>query len=470
MKIIFGTDGWRGILDSEVNEASIELVAQAFADYSLQKSASPKIAVAFDGRKNSKFFAEIFSQVLSGNSILVHLSDSIIPTPVLSFYVKKNNFSSGVMITASHNPAGYNGIKFKAAYGGPFFTEDTLRVEQLLGKDAVKKNQLNIELKNFILPYEERLAKLIDFSSIKNSKCIPLIDSMGGAGANLIQNILRRHDISAETIYAPPSETFYNRFAEPIEKNLFPLKEKLQHEHYSIGIANDGDADRIGLMDETGKWIGAQETILMIADYLFTQKKFNGDIVKTSSVTDKLKLFFENESRSVIDAQVGFKYIAEEMLNGNVTFGCEESGGFGYGFHIPERDGIFSAFLFLEMLAALGCDRMSQLTSMMNEKFGDIHYSRIDVENNSADRLNKLEMLFKESLQNISGLKVNDSKYFLSSRGIINGLKYYLEGGSRWLLIRVSETEPMVRFYAEGDSDGETNNLINEGTKIFQTI
>lgn len=469
MKIIFGTDGWRGLLDSEVNESSIELVAQAFADYSLQQNASPKIAVAFDGRKNSKLFAEIFSQVLSGNSILVHLSDSITPTPALSFYVKKNNFSSGVMITASHNPAKYNGIKFKAEYGGPFFTEQTLRVEELLGKYSIKKNKLNIYEVNFFSHYEDEITRLINFGLIKNLKISPLVDSMGGAGSNLIQNILRHNDIPAETIYAPPSETFYNRFAEPIEKNLFPLKEALHRGQYCIGIANDGDADRIGLMNETGKWIGAQETILMIADYLFTQKKFYGDIVKTSSVTNKLKLFFENETRRVIDAQVGFKYIAEEMLKSNVTFGCEESGGFGYGFHIPERDGIFTAFLFLEMLAAHGFERMSQLSSAMKEKYGDIYYSRLDVENHSADSLNKLEAIFKDRLHNISGWKINDVKYFLSSRGTINGLKFYLEGGSRWLLIRVSETEPIVRFYAEANNEHEVKLLLNDGKRIFIT-
>lgn len=470
MKIIFGTDGWRGLLDSEVNEANITLVAQAFADYSLTKKSNASIAVAYDGRKYSKLFAEIFSEVLSGNNILVHLSDSVVPTPLLSFYVKKNNFDSGVMITASHNPSRYNGVKFKANYGGPFFTEDTIEVEKLIGKTECKNNKLNIEVKNFKSLYMNNLERLIDFSLIAKNRKPLLIDSMGGAGAFFIEEILGRKNISAKTIFAPPSETFYNRSAEPIEKNLFPLKDALVDGEYTFGVANDGDADRIGLMDEKGNWIGAQETILLLADYIFTKKNINGNIVKTSSVTDKLKRYFENETRKVFDVQVGFKYITEEMIKGNVAFGCEESGGFGYGFHIPERDGIFSAFLFMEMLATYECDNFSSMISLLKNKYGEIFYARIDVDNHSENKLDNLEKILHANRSELGNWQIRDTKHFLNSRGKINGVKYYLEGGSSWLLIRVSETEPTVRFYAEGNSDHEVKNLLIEGQKLFQTL
>lgn len=170
MKIIFGTDGWRGLLNSEINEETIALVAQAFADYNLQKFSQPSIAIGFDGRRNSEKFAKIFAETLSGNNIKVFLSDRIIPTPALSLYVKHNNLNSGVMITASHNPPEYNGVKFKAHYGGPFLTEETLKVEELIGKSSIRKNTDKIEKTNFLLPYVEKVEKLIDFDLIRRSR------------------------------------------------------------------------------------------------------------------------------------------------------------------------------------------------------------------------------------------------------------------------------------------------------------
>ncbi len=331
MKIIFGTDGWRGLLDSEINEVSVALVAQAFADYNLQKFSQPAIAIGFDGRRNSEKFAKIFAETLSGNNIKVFLSDRIIPTPVLSFFVKYNNLNSGVMITASHNPPEYNGVKFKADYGGPFLTEETLKVEELIGKSSIRKNTDKIEKTNFLLPYVEKVEKLIDFDLIRRSRLNILIDSMGGSGSDYLERILLAHNIPAKTIFSPSDENFYGRLAEPIEKNLGPLKKELKGNDYSLGLATDGDADRCGVMLDNGEWLSAQETILLLTDFIVNIKKLKGSIVKTASVTDKLKTLFESKQRKIYDVQVGFKYITEVMIDKKVAFGCEESGGFGYG-------------------------------------------------------------------------------------------------------------------------------------------
>jgi len=467
MKIIFGTDGWRGLLDSEINEETVSLVAQAFADYNLQKYSAPETAIGFDGRRNSEKFAKIFAKILSGNNIKVYLSDRTIPTPVLSFFVKHNNLNSGVMITASHNPPEYNGVKFKANYGGPFLTEETLKVEELIGKSSVRKNLDYVESSNFLFPYVTEIEKLINFEVIRRSRLNILIDSMGGSGSDYLERILLAHNIPVKTIFTPPDENFYGRLAEPIEKNLEPLKQELKENDYSLGLATDGDADRCGVMLDNGEWVSAQETILLLADYVINKKQYKGNIVKTSSVTDKLRTLFENESRKVIDVQVGFKYITEEMIKSQTAFGCEESGGFGYSIHIPERDGILSALFMIEMLAESGYQKLSELVNQKRKEFGEIFYTRVDLKYEKDDRANKLPKLFKDNVQKINNYNVKNVKTFSSSREIINGIKFILESHNRWLLIRSSETEPIIRIYAEGQSDDEVKELLEFGKELF---
>ncbi|HSL88808.1 MAG TPA: hypothetical protein VK870_05885 [Ignavibacteriaceae bacterium] len=467
MKIVFGTDGWRGLLDSEVNEETISIVAQAFADYNLQHSLNPRVAIGYDGRKYSGHFAKLFAEILSGNNIKVFLSDRIIPTPVLSFFVKHNNLNSGVMITASHNPPEYNGVKFKADYGGPLLTEETLKIEELLANSPIKKNKTNIEQTNLLLPYFEQLEKLIDFEFIRTSRLKILIDSMGGSGGDFLERILLAHNIPAQTIYYPPDEKFYGRLAEPIEKNLKPLSDELKESDYSIGLATDGDADRCGVMNDNGEWLSAQETILLLTDFIANTKKLKGHIVKTASVTDKLRTLFESEQRKIYDVQVGFKYITEVMLSNNVAFGCEESGGFGYGFHMPERDGMLSSLLMIEMLAHTGYDKLSDFVNHKRKEFGKIFYDRIDLKYEKPDRNGLLPNLYKIFIDNIGGFRVIDMKSFNSSRDVMNGLKLILEGDNRWLLIRSSETEPILRIYAEGQSNEEVKRLLDYGKSIL---
>jgi len=468
MKIFFGTDGWRGILNEEINFESVALVAQAFADYlTIKKPHQLKAAVGFDGRKYSAEFAELFAEVLSGNGIETFLSDSVCPTPALSYFVKENILAAGVMITASHNPAKYNGIKFKADYGGPFLTEETLEVEKLLGRSAIKKNSDLIKRISLIPPYVEQLEEYIHFKSIREAKLLPCIDSMSGAGQTLLCDLLKKHGCSSKTIYGEPREDFSGRNAEPIEKNLRPLSEELQSGGYCFGIATDGDADRVGIMLETGEWLSAQETILLLSDYLITKKGLSGHIVKTSSVTDKVKNAFERNGRKVFDVQVGFKYICEKMITEEIAFGCEESGGYGYQAHMPERDGILSALLMLEMLARSGFSKLSEYAAIKRNEYGIIYYDRIDYTYEKENRIELLPQLYKNNLRKIAGFKVTDTAAFLSSRGIVNGLKYYLEGTSRWLLLRASETEPLVRVYAEGQSSEEVKQLLNTGISFF---
>jgi phosphomannomutase len=468
MEIIFGTDGWRALLESEMNNTTVALAAQAFADYCAGNYNNKIIAIGFDGRKYSDKFASLFASVLSGNGIKAFLSEAITTTPSLSYYVKAHSLDAGVMITASHNPPQYNGVKFKASYGGPFLTEETHKVEELLGKSAVRQSSDNIQPVNMTAEYIEQIKRIIDFDVIKSSGVSILADSMAGAGAEIIESICNEFGIPCDTIFGCPASDFDGRLAEPIEKNLIPLRKELQSKKcYSLGVATDGDADRLGVLLDNGNWLSAQYTILLLADYLINTKKWKGNLVKTSSVTNKLKAFFESDNRNVYDVQVGFKYICEKMISDNIAFGCEESGGYGYQGHIPERDGILSAFLMAEMLANSGVTRLSEYFAIKEKEFGQIYYDRIDFEYKGNDRTEILPDLYSNPPAEINNFPVENISKFFSSRGIINGLKFTLKGKTRWLLLRSSETEPLVRIYAEGESSDEVKNFLNTGIKII---
>ncbi len=469
-KISFGTDGWRGLLAKEVNLESIQRVAQAFSVFIKKNGTSSRVAVGFDGRRSSAKLAKTFSEVLSGNGIDVLLSDKVVPTPYVSFATKKNSCDAGVMITASHNPPNYNGIKFKTTTGSPFLTNQTKEVESLLDVHDIKTSNDRISVVEFATDYLNQLGRLIDFELIKASGLKILVDSMSGAGGTLIEDILKPHGVEVTTIFGTPNEDFSGRLAEPILKNLAPLSEILHAGDYSLGLATDGDADRLGVMTNAGEFMNIQETIIFLANYIKNTRKIQGPVIKTASVTDKLidsKIFGNTQ---VIDVQVGFKYVAEAMIENRAAFGAEESGGFGFKDHIPERDGIFAALLFIEMLAVSGFKKLDEFIDHKRKTFGVIFYDRIDFKCNDEKRFMSLDLLARNLPAKISAYQVLSSQSYQGCDGQINGLKIWLDGNPRWLLLRVSETEPMVRVYAEGQSNEEVSALLKEGKALFEKL
>ena len=246
-----------------------------------------------------------------------------------------------------------------------------------------------------------------------------------------------------------------------------PLGDELMQGEYSLGIATDGDADRVALVDESGRYISSQLLILLLAEYIIDQKKISGPIIKTSSVTDKLVYYFGSNEREVIDVQVGFKYVSEKMQEYNASFGCEESGGYGLKGHIPERDGILFSFIILEMLAASGLKKISEYIGRKSERFETVFYDRIDLDYPYDNRLDLLQMISMGEGDRILDLNIEGINKFYSSRGEVNGLKLRLCGKSRWILIRISETEPIVRIYAEGDREIEVKQLLQQGLKLI---
>lgn len=464
-KIVFGTDGWRGLMGKEFNEDSVALVASAFGEYLLKKTKNPSCIIGYDGRSGSKEFANLFNVVLEGLGVRSEMLSKVTPTPVISYLTRWFNYTGGVMITASHNPPEYNGIKFKANYGGPFMSDETRKVESFISNTYFCACISRLTDNEW--PYYLQIRSSIDFEAIYDAGIKPLIDSMGGAGETHIQNILQNNGIFSDTIFGKIDTDFYGRYAEPIEKNLKPLSDALKKsDEYCCGFATDGDADRLGVMMENGEWLSAQETILYLTDYVINVRKEEGCIIKTSSVTDKVNAL-ASDKHPLYEVQVGFKYICEQMLKTWAAIGCEESGGFGYSMHMPERDGIFSGLLFLEMLAKSGYKKLTKFVKAKRKEFGEIFYKRIDYKFEHPDRTSILPMLYEKKITKFAGVEVQDIEAFNSSRGIINGLKLRLKGSCRWLLLRASETEPLMRIYAEGHNDEEVDKFLNEGIKLI---
>ncbi len=464
-KIVFGTDGWRGLLGEELNDHNIQRVANALVKYLQLKATTQRVAIGYDGRKNSDVFALLFAMILKENGFEVLLSDRVIPTPVVSFTCIHRKCDVGVMITASHNPPQYNGIKFKAANGSPFATEETALVESFITDSLPAMHEASISLVDLTDDYLRHVESLIDFNAIRSSGITPAIDSMAGAGGLILETLLEKHGIKSRTIFATPEHDFAGRLAEPVERNLQPLASLLMQEDFSLGLATDGDADRLGIMTDQGKWMNVQETILYLAQYYKGKRGIHGPLVKTASVTDRMLQLFPHEE--VADVQVGFKYVAESMIEKHASFGAEESGGFGFREHLPERDGIFSALIFLEMLAKSGHTNLESFMAEKRKELGEIFYDRIDRENNQPQRHNILPQRAEKPPAEIGGFAVATIQSYTNSRGLINGLKFRLEGNPRWLLLRVSETEPIVRIYAEGQNKEEVIKLLEAGQKIL---
>ncbi|MFA5832676.1 MAG: phosphoglucomutase [Bacteroidota bacterium] len=471
--IKFGNDGWRALVGEHFNEENLFRVAEAFVRYLQSENLSSKpVAVGFDGRVLSRQYAELFASILSAHNIKAILSENIVPTPILSFSVKHHHCGAGIVLTASHNPPSYNGVKFKAEYGGPFTVEETRKVAAFLRDESEKLHTTeNISRKNFYPDYFEHLTSVIDFTLLReyalNPKNNPsvMIDSMGGAGQTILEDILVGLGWRAQTIFGSPEPNFYDRCPEPIEKNLEPLFYNVSVTDAIIGIATDGDADRCAISFPDGKWVSVQQTILLLLWHVYHYKNLRGAVIKSVPVTDKVRMLAERWNLPFFDVNVSFQNITDIMMKTDFLIGVEESAGFGIKGHLPERDGILSGLLFCELLAMSG-KSLYELWEEVKGIVGELHYKRIDI---AAGSSNREEMLHhcehfhpSKNLEEFFIEKVRK----LYDKEILNGIKF-LFGDSRWLLIRASQTEPIVRIYAEGRTEDELLRLLEEGKKLI---
>jgi len=470
-RIIFGTDGWRGVIAQDFTFDNVKVVAQAIADYLKAKGLGQKsLIVGYDTRFLSDMFARSLAEVAASNDIPVLLASKPSPTPIISFTVKHRKAGGGVIITASHNPSIYSGIKFKAEYGGSALTQITKEIESLLYKSPVKhdeeKAKQYVREDDFEADYFEKIRSLVDLRVIGKAGFKIVVDAMHGAGDRIFERLLAAEKCRLKNIRFRPDPTFGGVKPEPITQNLQPLIDTVVEWSADIGLATDGDADRFGLITPKGQFVSPHEAFALLILHLHQNKGWSGGVVKTASVCNIVSRVAEKLRLPVYETAVGFKNICELMLKEDILIGGEESGGAGFKNHAPERDGILASLFILEMMAMEG-KSIDDLLRELKDEFGGVHYDRIDLPYEQPNRMELVLDLESNPPRQVCSLKVERISTY---RGVevVNGIKFHFADQRSWLLIRASETEPIMRIYAEATSDDMVQRLLREGQQLLK--
>ncbi|MGD0354215.1 MAG: phosphoglucomutase/phosphomannomutase family protein [Dehalococcoidia bacterium] len=469
--IKFGTDGWRAVIAEDFTFGNVRACAQGVADFLKTAGTGSKgLVIGYDTRFASEDFAAAAAEVIAGNGIKVILLSKAAPTPVTSYTLTNLKAAGGIMITASHNPASYNGFKYKVETGSSAPTE-VISVIEKGANEAVTSGKINrVELKDAIKKksvafhdpyhaYAKHLGKLIDLEALRQRKLQIVADSMFGAGIGYFKSLLEGGQIDIHEINRVRNPLFPGIQPEPISKNLGKLARHVIRDNAAVGLATDGDADRIGMVDENGRYRNTQEVFALLAMYFLDVRKERGAIVKTLTSTDMLYKIGELYKVPVFETQVGFKYVAPIMIAENALLGGEESGGYAFRGHIPERDGMLAGLFLLDYIARTG-KSPSQLLADLYKKVGPHYYDRVDV--HLTEESSQKARAAMASLGEID--KIGQQKVVNLNK--IDGFRYKLEDGA-WLLIRFSGTEPLIRIYAESSSAEEVQKLIQDGQKIL---
>ncbi len=469
--IKFGTDGWRGIIGEDFTFDNVRICAQGVANY-LKKTGSSEggVVIGYDTRFASAEFAKAAAEVLAGNKIKALLCSKPTPTPVTSYAVVETKAAFGIMITASHNPALYNGFKCKNKYGTSTFrgvydeiekevaSVSLKNLKRLLMAEAVEKGL--IDYCDPIPAYFKHIEmeRLVDLQFLRQSQLKVIVDSMYGAGAGFLSTLLQGGKIQVTEINKEHNPLFPGIQPEPIAKNLVKLAELVKEQKADVGIANDGDADRIGIIDEKGDFINPQQVFALLTLYFLEVRGERGPIVKTVSSTDMLYRLGELFNVSVYETAVGFPFVAEKMLGINALVGGEESGGFAYIRHLPERDGILAGLYFLDFMLKTG-KTPSQLVEYLYSKVGPHYYDRFDFSfpiEQHREISDRVRHLSPKSIAGSNVMKIDTT----------DGARFILTDNS-WLLIRVSGTEPLVRLYAESDTLERVREILGSGKNLL---
>ena len=459
--IKFGTDGWRGIIAWDFTFDNVYLLAQAMADYIngnapvLDNGKMPKIFVGYDRRYMSDRFAADIASIFRSNKIDVILSDRPVSTPVAAC-LTLNKCWMAIMVTASHNPAHFNGIKIKIA-GRSAPARITKDIEGLIGQNSVLKLYgQKAEEKDLTDIYFKHLATRVNTKKLKNFKGKVVMDYMYGAAAGYLEKFLPPRQVIA--LHDTRSAVFGEVQPEPVEKNLTELKKTVVEKKAVLGIAFDGDGDRVALVDEKGNYLTPCFIAAVLCDYLIKRKKLTGNIVQTVSMGYLLKRIARAHDMRFEEVGVGFKNVAERMNLEDVAFGVEEAGGFAWKGGVTDRDGLAVALAFLQVMADTG-KKASELCADIVEEYGASVYQRKDFKLAKAlDKVSFAEKLRKKMPKKIGTHKVAELK-------TLDGLKVVLDN-DEWLLIRPSGTEPLLRIYAESATKKDTQALLDLGAKL----
>ena len=485
MPIHFGTDGWRAVISDTFTFHNLRLVAQAIADAvnsdswlngnRLNSTIDPhKMVVGFDTRFLSDRYASDVARVLAANGYTVFLAQADAPTPAISYTVRNLGAIGGVMITASHNAPRYNGVKLKAAYGGSATSEQSRRVEvylndnenrgrgpNLMDFDKARRQGL-IQRFNPIPSYYDHLRTLIDFDVIAERPVQVVVDSMYGSGRGVIKGILQGTGCEVQEIRGEMNPGFGGVHPEPIAQHLGALAGAVSTHMGDFGLALDGDADRIGAMDERCNFVDPHKIMALALRYLVEKRGWRGPVVRTVSTTRMIDRLAKHYGLPIYETPVGFNHIAEHMLHEDILIGGEESGGISFRGHIPEGDGILMGLLLVEIVAQSGMT-LHELVANLLQEVGPAYYRRNDLRlSRPIAKQDMSEMLTRNAPTAIGGEKVIE----VLTR---DGVKYIL-GDDSWLLIRPSGTEPVLRVYAEGRSPDMVDALLGYGEQIAENV
>ena len=474
LPIKFGTDGWRGIIADTFTFENVRYAAQATADYfKIVEGPERAVFIGFDVRFQSEKFALTAAEVFAGNGFRVVMIDRPYPTPYVSFEVRRRKFVGGIMITASHNPPIFNGFKVKAHFGGSATPAITAQIERAVAALYERRQFSNSDVVGGHRPpllsgieicapeqyYAEHMKSLVDWDRISKSKLKIVVDSMHGCGGTILEDLLRGTFCTVQTIRGNPDPLFGGMNPEPMMPQLQPLGETVRKSGSHVGLATDGDADRLGIVDETGQYVNTLQTLALLLLHAYRNKGWRGAVARTYSQSLMIPRIASKFGLQLFERPIGFKNIGELMLENEILIGGEESGGIGLSRHLPERDGIFINLLFLDLLAATGKNCTQLIREMWNE-FGEFHYDRRDLHVPIEAGRAVVEKWRSAPSTSFAGRRVQEV-------GKLDGSKVFLEKDS-WILFRQSGTEPLLRVYCEAPTQTAVTEIMAAGLKFVE--
>jgi len=468
VEIKFGTDGWRGVIAEDFTFDNVRKVAHAIARYVVRaERPGSAVVVGYDTRFGSERFARAAAEAIAATGTPVLLATEACPTPAVSLMVRRRAAAGGIQITASHNPYRWNGVKFKASYGSSASQAIVAQVETELAK-VLRDDVPGLPPRSDLIhpldvrtPYLDTLDGLVDWDRLRASSFRYVIDPMHGAGRGLLRELFHRHGIEAAEIRGTRDPLFGGVNPEPIEPHVEALRQAVLEGGYDSGFALDGDADRIGAIDHDGSFITPHQIFSILLWHLAGTRKLSGDVAKTFSTTKMIDKIAEKFGRKVWEMPIGFKYICDRMLEGDIVVGGEESGGIGTKLHLPERDATVSALLLAEVMAWHG-KRLGQLVAILQREFGEHHYGRVDLTLKEGQKEKAIERFSQPRFDRLLDWPI-------VRREAVDGVKVYL-GDIGWVMVRASGTERMLRVYSETTDPRTTRRVLDEVTALVTKL
>jgi len=462
-EIKFGTDGWRGIIADDFTFHNVRRVAAAIASYVLKHEDPQRgIFVAYDARFASPRAAQVVAEVISAAGIPVKLANDYTPTPALSYAVKHQGAAGGVMVTSSHNPWNWNGVKFKGKFGGSATPAIIKKIEEELALGAAPKStKAPVEEVDFKQPYIAAVSRFADMDLIAKTKFKFAVDAMYGSGRGVLSGIFAEHRIQHVAIREELNPLFPGINPEPIEPHTRMLQETVVREKCDAGLAVDGDADRIGAVAEDGAFVDSHKILCVLMRWLLERRKWPGDVTRAFNTTRMADRIAVKYGRKLHETCIGFKYVADLMMEGEILIGGEESGGIGYSRFLPERDGTLNCLLLANVMAEEG-KPLGRLVADLQREFGPHYYGRRDLHIPEEVKQHAIQRARADCTQTLGPYRILKKEH-------LDGVKFFLDaptngnGAEAWVLFRASGTEPLLRLYTEASSPALVAELLAAG-------